>query len=135
MNETKFKVGDRVRYTPHLSCTDIYVEACIENGDELEVAEVIDKGGYEEVYVKVETTNWIDENEIELVSRPSDDPKTAFLTELKALLEKYDAQIRDYEEYCVEIRIGNEWLSWYSKEKISGQGEGITPSNIFDYDK
>lgn len=67
-----FKVGDRVRYTPHLSSTFINVEAYIENGDELEVAEVIDRGGYEEVYVKVETTNWINENEIELVSRPSE---------------------------------------------------------------
>lgn len=63
------------------------------------------------------------------------DKKTAFLTDLKALLEKYDAQIKDYEEYRVDIRIGDEWLSWTDKSKISGQGNGINAENIFDYDK
>lgn len=56
-------------------------------------------------------------------------PKTAFLTELKELMEKYDAEFGDYEGYRVHFKIGNEYIGW---DTLEGD---VTPENIFDYDK
>lgn len=62
------------------------------------------------------------------------DPKTAFLTELKELMERYQvSSIGDWED---------EDATWEPKEiqfndgsKIQFFSSCITPSNIFDYDK
>lgn len=126
--EAKFKKGDKVRYIGEWDEADPF---CWNKGDEF----VVDGADNEYVLSKITFTLVLENEYLELVSRPNDDPKTAFLTELKELLEKYDAQIKDYEEYRVDIRIGNEWLSWTDKSKISGQGNGINADNIFDYDK
>lgn len=56
------------------------------------------------------------------------DPKTAFLTELKELMDVYDVKIRQDSNFGImSIYIGDEELKY--KEEV------ITPSNIFDYDK
>lgn len=65
------------------------------------------------------------------------DPKTAFLTELKELLTKSNADVfayqSDFEEVTLAFNIGNDAIEY-------GYGKGdnsvkVTPSNIFDYDK
>ena len=74
------------------------------------------------------------------------DIKTAFLTELKELMEKYGAIISGQDvfersdintkEKCypqVNIRIGSEIISFYEGDGVSDAI--ITLSNIFDYDK
>lgn len=70
------------------------------------------------------------------------DPKTAFLAELKALLEKYDAKIElaEDEPECPYIKfyIGEEFVSYESLEpvRVGDYPELlITPDNIMDYDK
>lgn len=123
--EKKFKKGDRVRFIGDCVYQGVSYDEFIVTEDSDDKRTDVERYVYEELC--------FGNDELELVE--SFDPKTAFLQDLKELLIKYDAQIRDYEEYCVEIRIGDEWLSWYNKEKISGQSEGISPSNIFDYDK
>lgn len=69
-----------------------------------------------------------------------DDKKTAFLTEMKELLTKYNVEIdaygTDYGDFGVGFKIGDD-IIWYSNDWLD-QTEfpfPITPSNIFDYDK
>lgn len=115
--EKQFNAGDRVRLKS--------------NGSIVEV--VIAKDG------------WIgyDENRKIAGSCPMEevepvDPKTAFLSELKGLLEKYDAHLIAHktdmpisvyfdgeDEPCVTI----------GKEVNKGCGIVITPDNIMEYDK
>lgn len=65
-------------------------------------------------------------DEVEIV----DDPSKAFLTELKALLEKYRASIRDYESNCVFIDIGDVTLSY----NMSRAPYCISADNVFNYE-
>lgn len=63
------------------------------------------------------------------------DKKLAFLSELKALLEKYGASIYDYEQYKLVIDFDNgESVSWYWGNK-SLRESMLTPDNIMDYEK
>ena len=104
--ESKFKVGDRVRFT-RKDCH--WIETSIHNGDE---GVVIGNGsGYFPNSVDVSFDGVSDEiniNDLELIE--SYDPKTAFLSELKGLLEKYDAQIGcnpvhdDEFEICIDFK-------------------------------
>ncbi len=57
-----------------------------------------------------------------------EDKKTQFLTELKELLAKYDAEIcADYIDECVVI--------YLEDEEISYPNTGVNADNVFDYDK
>lgn len=54
--------------------------------------------------------------------------KALFLTELKELLAKYDAEIcADYIDECVVIYVGD--------EEISYSDTCVNAHNVFDYDK
>lgn len=111
MSDTKFRVGDRVR---HYSGMKGIVTALLDK-DVICVKHPTENVG----------TTWrVSDCRLD----PSDDPKTAFLTELKALLEKYDAEFGDYEGYRIHFKIGNEYIGWDTVES------DVTPENIFDYD-
>lgn len=57
-----------------------------------------------------------------------EDEKTLFLTELKELLAKYDAEIcANYIGECVVIYVGDEELSY--------PAIGVNADNVFDYNK
>lgn len=117
--ETTFKVGDRV--------------LCTDNGKYGNINTIDDTDDYGEVWYGVLFDDgeeaWLEDELLELTDV---DKKTAFLNELKELLERYDAKICDYDDYCVLIKIGDEWLSWHD---TTLSGEGVNPSNIFNYDK
>ena len=124
--EKKFKVGDKVR-----DIDDGYIGIVIkvlndgcdirfEDGDELFLL-----------------NKWLEKID------DCTDPKTAFLTELKELMEKYDAKIDipllDYDtlgfpDVNVEITLG-EAESQINICYPCMKEKSITPSNIFDYDK
>lgn len=56
------------------------------------------------------------------------DEKTLFLTELKELLAKYDAEIcANYIDECVVIYVGD--------EEISYSDTSVNADNVFDYDR
>lgn len=127
MNETKFKVGDRVL------CTDNGNYGNVTFVDTSQVGEYDGEIWYEVSFDNGEET-WLTAEQLELTSV---DKKTAFLTELKALLEKYDAKInvcvRDWDEVYMEFILGdskNEVYIDYSKPYVY-----LTPENIFDYDE
>lgn len=119
----RFKKGDRVRYIGNGEFEE-FLFSC-DKGDEFIVTEANEN----EVIIDLGYYQTFDNKDLELVSRPSENPKTAFLTELKELMERYQAEFGDYEGYRVHFKIGNEYVGWDTSE-----GE-ITPSNIFDYDK
>lgn len=114
MSENKFKAGDRVRLK--------------ENGAIVTV--VIAKDG------------WIAHNENRRIGGvcPMEeaepiDSKTAFLSELKELLEKYDAKIEAYsdniEPVIMEIHIGGTSIEFGESSNFLRIGY----DNIMDYDK
>lgn len=98
--ESKFKVGDRVM------CTDNGALGVITSID-IDPIGVCD--GYTVLFDDGEET-WVCADMVELSDEPLYDPKTAFLSELKGLLEKYNAQIgcnpvRDDEfEICIDFK-------------------------------
>ena len=130
--ESKFKVGDRVLCTDNGKYENITLVDTSQIGkygyvtlvDTSQVGEygsnwyevLFDDG--EEAYLKEEYLELTDVDE-----------KTAFLTELKELMERYQAEFGDYEGYRVHFKIGDEYVGWDTSE-----GD-VTPSNIFDYDK
>lgn len=132
--EKKFKKGDRVRFIRE-DCH--WIEISIHNGYEGVV--VGDGSGYFHNSVDVNFGGASDEisaDDLELVEPY--DPKTAFLSELKGLLEKYGAYLIAHktdmpvsvyldgaEKPCVTI----------GKEVNKGCGVVITSDNIMDYDK
>ncbi len=59
-----------------------------------------------------------------------EDKKTLFLTELKELLAKYDAEIYDGDGTCVYIEVNGVSLR-YSTDELTA----ISSENVFDYDK
>lgn len=127
---SKFRKGDYVRCKSNcgICCDDVFIregqilkiesdETCFRTYDVSFTSNVIARVHYDDM---------------ELVSRPSDDPKTAFLTELKDLMEKYGVEIS---------------LIWPSVKTMQFKSKDfaihyelsatvpITPENIFDYDK
>lgn len=59
-----------------------------------------------------------------------EDENTQFLTELKELLEKYDAVIYDGGGTCVYIEVDGESVR-YSTDELTA----ISSENVFEYDK
>lgn len=130
--EKKFKKGDKVRVTiskweRHFDCgNDI---GALTNDD---IGIVIGQS-YDADFIEVSFFNGFvcldfTEDELELIEPY--DPKTAFLSELKELLEKYNAKIDVRLDYSASeiavVMIGNE---------IVADGRPITADNIMDYDK
>lgn len=126
--EKQFNVGDRVM------CTD--------NG-KLGVVTEIDNDGYGCVVLFDDGEDtWIEYDMLELSEEPPYDPKTAFLSELKGLLEKYDAKmsadVSGPDLDCAEIDmlfvIGDDEIRF----DVSMFDSFITPDNIIEsacYDK
>lgn len=119
--DKKFEIGDRVR-SKFYGVVGTITE--------------IDTDGY---ILKPDTDDdmWIADTDVEPY-----DPKTAFLSELKGLLEKYDAKISAYSvgydgELDLTFDVGNcEVL--YSEDNPIFKGHSvhtITADNIMDYDK
>lgn len=130
--QKKFNVGDRVRLKEYyeFTCANelTYIDV-----DEVGIVKAVYGG-----YIKIDFSDmpvWLEfyEDKIELVE--SYNPKTAFLSELKALLEKYNASIYDYEQYklCVDFDNGDS-ISWYWGNKTP-QKSMLTADNIMDYEK
>ena len=134
MNETKFKVGDRVL------CTDDGNYGNVTLVDTSQVGEYDDGTIWYEVLFDNGEQTFLIEEDLELTDV---DKKTAFLTELKELLEKYDAEIvahigEDDTTYqpkpLIYIEMSDGIVCNYENYKDCDLLE-ITPSNIFDYDK
>lgn len=121
--EKKFKVGDRVM------CTDNGVLGVITSID-IDPMGVCD--GYTVLFDDGEET-WICADMVVHSDEPPYDPKTAFLSELKELLEKYNASIyvtfnQSDEIYTTTIAIGEDSVKY-------NYTDGIDCDNIMDYDK
>lgn len=143
--ESKFKKGDRVRYIGEGEFEEFLFS--FNRGDEFIITEAYEN----KVIIDLECYQTFHNEDLELVSRPSEDKKTAFLTELKELLTKYDADITmgfrvkdrvvgvifevDNQQLYYPAKIEEEDLDpsiIYQRLKTNYP---ITPSNIFDYDK
>lgn len=115
--EKKFNVGGRVM------CTD--------NGKLGVVTEIDNDGfGYVVLFDDSEDT-WIECDMLELSEEPPYDPKTAFLSELKGLLEKYGAELGDSGMYEIE---GME-VTFDNGTRIRYKHCTINALNVMDYDK
>lgn len=132
--ESKFRKGDKVRYIGDGEFEE-FLFSC-EKGDEFIVDEADDK----HVAVYLSNCQIFYNEDLELVSHPNDDRKTAFLQELKALLTKYNAEIDAYGgkngDYGMRFNLGD-FDIWYTHDSLDGTDFSfpITPENIFDYDK
>lgn len=130
--DKEFNIGDRVM------CTDNGALGVITSID-IDPIGVCD--GYTVLFDDGEET-WICADMVVHSDEPPYDPKTAFLSELKGLLEKYDAKISAYSvgydgELDLTFDVGNcEVL--YSEDNPIFKGHSvhtITADNIMDYDK
>lgn len=121
MGKSKFNVGDRV--------------LCTDNGKYGNIKTIDDTDDYGYILYGVLFDDgeamWLSDKYLELIDV---DKKTAFLTELKELMERHEvSSIGDWEDEDAE---------WEPKEirfndgsKIQYTSSCITPSNLFDYDK
>lgn len=138
--EKNFNIGDRVRIVADME-RPYYM--WVEKGDTGVIVEGKAANGFECVkfdgcanmtYVCVESKY--------LKADATYAPKTAFLSELKGLLEKYDAEISAYAvgydgELDITFNIGNVEIL-YSENNPIFKGHSvhsITADNIMDYDK
>lgn len=98
--EKKFNIGDRVRFKgDYLQ----YVEDAVSNGREYLITDV----GHDSSEVTLHCPVFIDNDDLELVE-PCD-PKTAFLSELKELMDKYHARFEvDFTTQATYLIIGKE---------------------------
>lgn len=121
--EKKFNIGDKVTYLPY--------------NMQGEITAVHSRGLYGVKYPDEDDSFTVNEADLEFT-----DPKTAFLSELKGLLEKYDAEISAYAvgydgELDITFNIGNVEIL-YSENNPIFKGHSvhsITADNIMDYDK
>ena len=142
---SKFNVGDRVRaknpnWELHFDCGNDF--GILTHTD---VGIVKGQSHYGDDFIEVAYCDgWVcedfTEDELELVE--AYDPKTAFLTELKGLLEKYDAKISAYPsgwdgETDICFTVGDIDISYSDDNPIfkDKNFSEITPDNIMDYDK
>lgn len=136
MNEQKtFNIGDRVRFTRDYDNERV----CIDKGD-CGTIERIDANGILITLDSPESVRIFDTDYVELITPI--DPKTAFLSELKGLLEKYGAKMSadvsgpdlDCAEIDMLFLIGDDEIRF----DVSMFNSFITPDNIIEsacYDK
>lgn len=137
--EKKFNIGDRVRFKgDYLQ----YVEDAVSNGGEYLITDV----GHDSSEVTLHCPVFIDNDDLELVEPY--DPKTAFLSDLAAVLRKHNA-VMDiaFGDKCVGIMITipNEKLLLPISTEIAPASQTwllgeyshtpITADNIMEYDK
>lgn len=127
MSEQKtFNIGDRVRFTQDYDTECV----CVDKGDCGTIERIDDNG----ILITLDNPEYIrifDTDYIEQIT--STDPKTAFLMELKGLLEKYNASIyvdfnQSDEIYTTTIAVGKDSVKYNSTD-------GIDCDNIMEYDK
>lgn len=126
--QKKFKVGDRVM------CTDNGALGVITSID-IDPIGVCD--GYTVLFDDGEET-WVCADMVVLSDEPIYDPKTAFLSELKGLLTKYDASIigGGFEGYGDYLQIQLKMDEPFDVgESEYGDRCILTADNITDYDK
>lgn len=121
--EKKFNAGERVM------CTDNGALGVITSID-IDPIGVCD--GYTVLFDDGEET-WICADMVVHSEEPPYDPKTAFLSELKGLLEKYNASIyvdfnQSDEIYTTTIAVGEDSVKYNSTDEIDCD-------NIMDYEK
>lgn len=125
MNEQKtFNIGDRVRFTRDYDDECV----CVDKGD-CGTIERIDNNG---ILITLDNPEYIrifDTDYIEQIT--STDPKTAFLSELRGLLEKYGAELGDSGMYEIE---GME-VTFDNGDRIRYPHCTINALNVMDYDK
>lgn len=123
--ESKFKKGDRVL------CADNGKYGNVTLVDTSQVGEY-GSNWYEVLFDDGEEA-YLEEEYLELTDV---DKKTAFLTELKELMERYDAYITDGKDISgknlIHFGFSNEDITYTTDENGLLV---ITPSNIFDYSK
>lgn len=116
MEKSKFKVGDRV--------------LCTDSGKYGNINTIDDTDDYGEIWYGVLFDDgeeaWLEDEYLELTDV---DKKTAFLHDLKMLLEKYDARFGDCEGYSVWFQIGDDCISWGTPVG------GVGAEDVFDYNK
>lgn len=129
--EKKFNAGDRVRFTRDYD--NEYF--CVDKGD-CGTIESIDANG---ILITLDSPQYVrifDTDHIEQIT--SIDPKTAFLSELKGLLEKYKTHLIAHKTdwpISVYFEGEDEPCGTIGKEVNKGCGVIITHDNIMDYDK
>lgn len=126
--ESKFKIGDKVRFNSEWG--SYRFEDSLTKGEVVEISDITDCGS---IYVKKYIEAWVTNDEIELVEQ---DTKTAFLTELKELMERYNAMItvmRPTQGNPILALESEDFKLFYTTQPCTYTS--ITPSNIFDYDR
>lgn len=137
--KNKFNIGDRVRVAANIE-QPYYL--WVEKGDTGVVVEGKPANGFE--CVKIDGAAYMNYVCVERKYLETDttyDPKTAFLSELKGLLEKYNASIMldakgsycgdDVESVTMSLCLNNEHIDY----TITDFDKEITSNNIMDYDK
>lgn len=134
MTKNEFKQGDKVATA---KCYDISINGCsttIPIGEEGEIEDIdgdelyVYFSGYS-VYLTIPVSD------VELI-QPLD-RKTAFLTELQALLRKYDARIYDGDLYAIHIEIGYHSAKSERADYLFYQSDNgeINANNIMEFKK
>ena len=126
--EKKFEIGDRVM------CTDNGALGVITSID-IDPMGVCD--GYTVLFDDGEET-WICADMVVHSDEPPYDPKTAFLSELKELLEKYNVNLIAHKtDMPISAYFVGEEMPFANvgKEVNRGCGVVVTADNIMDYDK
>lgn len=134
--EKKFNIGDRVRFTRDYDTECV----CVDKGDCGTIERVDANNGILITLDNPEYVRIFDTDYIEQIM--SNDPKTAFLSELKGLLEKYGAKMSadvsgpdlDCAEIDMLFLIGDDEIRF----DVSMFNSFITPDNIIEsacYDK
>lgn len=132
--EKKLKKGDKVRMRRTV-CFD-YIT--FETGCVGEVSSDEDNKGFCRIRMKNAENGEMTEHFICACNLEPVDPKTAFLSELKGLLEKYDAHLIAHKTdmpISVYFEGEDEPCVTIGKEVNKGCGIVITPDNIMEYDK
>lgn len=133
--ESQFKIGDRVRFVE--DCNDDLVYA-----DEGDCGTVIETEGHSGIVVELDAHERIsvfEDDCIEILEYPN--PKTAFLSELKGLLEKYGYSISSGinfgESDTYKAFGGMGFISSDESQDIDYNPRYgcITHDNIMDYEK
>lgn len=125
MNEKKFKVGDRVRFKKY--CINCDEDVSVAEGDYGTVVSVGDPRikNSNDIGVELDVPQYISvySKDVELVDLI--DSRTAFLQDLKSVLEKHNATI-----FGLDM-----WASINGEQCVFENVEYLDSNNIMDYEK